>query len=136
MLQLEEKNKENVIREIYFSMCYFLFFLFFSTFMGLRSNFNSRGVNSRELFWFFGHNSLPYHAIWTKIGGMKAVSVPDLSITSKSTKNLKKHKKKHVFKTLVSIFLRFLTFLVDLEVIERSGRLIAFIPPIFVQIAR
>ena len=21
----------------------------------LRSNFNSRGVNSRELFWFFGH---------------------------------------------------------------------------------
>ena len=23
----------------------------------IRSNFNSRGVNSREFVWFFGHNS-------------------------------------------------------------------------------
>ena len=35
----------------------------------LRSNFNSRGVNSRELFWFFGHSSLSHHAFLTKIGG-------------------------------------------------------------------
>ena len=35
----------------------------------VRSNFNSRGVNSRELFWFFGHSSLSHHAFLTKIGG-------------------------------------------------------------------
>ena len=34
----------------------------------LRSNFNSRGVNRRELFWFFGHSWLSHHAILTKIG--------------------------------------------------------------------
>ena len=55
------------------------------------SNFNSRGVNSRELFWFFGHNSLSYHAIWTKIGGNLPTDLPDLPVTSKPTKNLKKH---------------------------------------------
>ena len=67
------------------------FFLFRG--FSLRSNFNSRGVNGRELVLFFGHNSLPYRASWTKIGGMKAISVPDLSITSKPTKNLKKRRK-------------------------------------------
>ena len=56
----------------------------------IHSNFNSRGVTSRELVGFVGHNSSPYHAILTKIGGMKAISVPDLSITSKSTNKLKK----------------------------------------------
>ena len=25
----------------------------------IRSNFNTREFNTRELFWFFGHNSLP-----------------------------------------------------------------------------
>ena len=41
-------------------------------------------------FLFFGHNSLPYHALLTKIGGMKAISLPDLAITSKSTKKIKR----------------------------------------------
>ena len=59
----------------------------------LRSNFNSRGVNSRELFWFFGHNSLPYHAIWTKIGGNLPTDLPDLPKPSKPTLNLKKRQK-------------------------------------------
>ena len=59
----------------------------------IRSNFNSRGVNSRELFRFFGHNSLSYHAIWTKIGGNLPTDLPDLPVTSKPTKKLKKNKK-------------------------------------------
>ena len=42
----------------------------------LRSNFNSRGVNSRELFWFFGHSSLSHHAILTKIGGNESYRPP------------------------------------------------------------
>ena len=58
----------------------------------IRSNFNSRGVNSRELFGFFGHNSLPYHAIWTKIGGNLPTDLPDLPKPSKPTNNLKTHK--------------------------------------------
>ena len=50
----------------------------------LRSNFNSRGVNSRELLGFFGHSSLSHHAILTKIGGSFPTSVPELSIASKA----------------------------------------------------
>ena len=42
----------------------------------LRSNFNSRGVNSRELFWFFGQSSLSHHAILTKIGAFLSYKRP------------------------------------------------------------
>ena len=42
----------------------------------VRSNFNSRGVNSRELFWFFGHSSLSHHAILTKIGAKSSYRPP------------------------------------------------------------
>ena len=38
-------------------------------YFSLRSNFNSRELNSRELFRFFGHNSGPSGAFLTKIGG-------------------------------------------------------------------
>ena len=60
----------------------------------IRSNFNSRGVTSREIFWSFGHNSLQYHAIWTKIGGNLPPDLPDLPKPSKPTKNPKKNAKK------------------------------------------
>ena len=52
-------------------------------------------VKSFLVIGFIGFlvNLLPYHAFLTKIGGMKALSLPDLSITSKSTKNLKKTQK-------------------------------------------
>ena len=42
----------------------------------LRSNFNSRDVNSRELFWFFGHSSLSHHAFLMKIGGNASYKPP------------------------------------------------------------
>ena len=45
-------------------------------FWALRSNFNSRGVDSRELFWFFGHSSLSHHALLTKIGGNASYKPP------------------------------------------------------------
>ena len=50
------------------------FLLYFPIF--LRSNFNSRGVNSRELFWFFGHSSLSQHAFLMKIGGNASYKPP------------------------------------------------------------
>ena len=63
--------------------------------------------------------------------------LPDLSITSKPTNNLKTRKMletlfKNNLKNRFYCFLCFARFLGDLEVIERSGTLIAFIPPIFV----
>ena len=64
-----KKLKENDL-ENYLLVRFFIVF---------RSNFNTREFNSRELFWFFGHNLAPHHAFLTKIGGMKAISVPDLS---------------------------------------------------------
>ena len=67
-------------------------FYYLAFYLFIRSNFNSRGVNSRELFRFFGHNSLSYHAIWTKIGGNLPTDLPDLPKPSKPTKNLKKRK--------------------------------------------
>ena len=73
----------------------------------LKLYYNTRGVNSRELFRFFGHNSLSYHAIWTKIGGNLPTDLPDLPKPSKHTKNLKKHK------ILESKFLKFLENLHD-----------------------
>ena len=45
-------------------------------FLDLRSNFNSRGVNSRELFCFFGHSSLSHHAFLMKIGGNASYKPP------------------------------------------------------------
>ena len=42
----------------------------------LRTNFNSRGVNSRELFCFFGHSSLSHHAFLMKIGGNASYKPP------------------------------------------------------------
>ena len=41
----------------------------------IRSNFNSRGVNSRD-FLFFGHNSAPWGRIWTKFGGNSSYRPP------------------------------------------------------------
>ncbi len=32
-----------------------------------------------NFFGFFGHSSLPYHALLTKIGGNVATGLPDLS---------------------------------------------------------
>ena len=46
----------------------------------LRSNFNSRCFFSRYLFYFFGHNSEPHHAFWTKIEGNLPLSLPELPI--------------------------------------------------------
>ena len=43
---------------------------------GVRSNFNSRGVNRRELFGFGGHSSESSGAFLTKIKGHL---LPDLS---------------------------------------------------------
>ena len=43
-------------------------------------------------FLFFGHNSAPHYAFWTKFGGMKAVSLPDLSKTNFSRSNRRKTK--------------------------------------------
>ena len=42
----------------------------------LRSNFNSRGVNSREHVRFFGHNSAPRRLIGTRIGGNESYRPP------------------------------------------------------------
>ena len=42
----------------------------------IRSNVNSRGVNSRELFLFFGHSSLSHHAFLMKIGGNASYKPP------------------------------------------------------------
>ena len=49
----------------------------------LRSNFNTRGVNSREKFWFFGHSSLSHHAFLMKIGGNLPLGFPELSKPSR-----------------------------------------------------
>ena len=35
----------------------------------LRSNLNSREFGNRDVFMFFGHNSLPRHAFLMKLGG-------------------------------------------------------------------
>ena len=42
----------------------------------LCSNFNSRGVNSREHFWVFGHNSAPWRLIGTRLGGNESYKLP------------------------------------------------------------
>ena len=60
--------------------------------MSLRSNFNSRGVNSRELFWFWGHSSESPGAFLTKIGRNLPTSLPDLSKPKKSRSNRRKTK--------------------------------------------
>merc|ERR1712078_613943 len=46
----------------------------------VRSHVNSRCFFSRYFFWFFGHNSEPHLAFWTKIGGNLPLSLPELSI--------------------------------------------------------
>ena len=46
---------------------------------GLRSNLNTRGVHSREDFWFFGRSSLSHYVFLAQIGGNLPLSVPDLS---------------------------------------------------------
>ena len=56
----------------------------------LRSNLNTRGVNSREHFCFFGHSSLSHHAFLGKIGGNLPLSVPELSKPSGGEKNGRK----------------------------------------------
>ena len=43
------------------------------------SNYNTRGVNRREHFCFFGHSSLSHHAFLVRIGGNLPLSIPDLS---------------------------------------------------------
>ena len=58
----------------------------------IRSNFNSRGVNSRELFWFGGHSSESSGAFLTKIGRNLPTSLPDLSKPKFSRSNRRKIK--------------------------------------------
>ena len=41
---------------------------------------------------FFGHNSGPSHAFRMKIGGNVPFNLPDLSKTSRTSKNFRKHK--------------------------------------------
>ena len=42
----------------------------------LRSNFNTRELNSRELFWFFGHRKKSLGAFFWKIGGNSSYRPP------------------------------------------------------------
>ena len=50
--------------------------------MGLRSNFNTREINSRENYRFFGHNSAPCGNFWTILRHKLPIIHPDLPIPS------------------------------------------------------
>ena len=51
----ESPNPYSVFPFASLRISFFLAFPFTSLHAQIRSNFNSRGVNSRELCWFFGH---------------------------------------------------------------------------------
>ena len=69
----------------------FLLFLFLVLCSCLRSNFDSRGVNSREHFYgFLGHSSESSGVLLTKIEGNLPTSLPDLSKPKFSRLNRRK----------------------------------------------
>ena len=52
----------------------YVFLLFYA-----QTLLNSRGVNSRELFWFFGHNSAPRQFWGVPLGGNSSYKPPGAS---------------------------------------------------------
>ena len=58
-------------------------FLVFYWFMGLRSNFNTREINSRENYRFFGHNSEPCWNFGTILRQHLPIITPDLPIPTR-----------------------------------------------------
>ena len=65
-----------------FDMLY-CFHLFFNM-CQLRSNFNTREFNSRENYWFFGHNSEPCGNFRTMLRQHLPIITPDLPIPTRN----------------------------------------------------